>query len=753
MNILQKSILPGLFIAVLIGVARQNYLLFHSLAELFSIVIAFGIFVIGWNSRKYYKNNYLLFIGVAYLFVAFFDILHTLAYKGMTVFNGYDDNNLPPQLWLVARYMESIALLLAPLVFSRPVRYWWVAATYAAISLLALYAIFFVHAFPVCFITGSGLTPFKVGSEYLIDLILLVALYLLYKKREHFDPDVLKLLALSIACTMITELCFTVYVHLYGLSNLVGHIFKIFAFYFMYKAIIETALAKPYDLLFKNLQESEERFKALSEATFGGIIIHDNGLILECNEGLSGMTGFSHKELIGMNGLNLIAPESLDTVLANIRSGYDQSYEVTGVCKDGTRYPLSIKGKNVTYKGHEARIIEFRDITEFKQAEEEQKQLEMQLLQAQKFESLGVLAGGIAHDFNNILMAIIGNAELALMRIHKDSPAVDNLNRIEQSAARAADLAKQMLAYSGRGQFVIENLDINHLLNGMLHMLEVSISKKVELHLNLLPNIPLIEADAVQIQQIIMNLLINASEAIGDNSGNIVIITGSMKCDSKYLKDFWPGENIREGLYVTLEITDTGCGMDKETLDKIFDPFFTTKFTGRGLGMAAVHGIVRGHKGAINVRSEPDKGTSLTVLLPASGKTVGISSQNSTQDDWRGKGKVLLVDDEETVRDIGKEMLNELGFTTITANDGKEALEVFKSNADISFVILDLTMPQMDGTQCFKELQKIKPEIKVVISSGFSEREVAQRFVGNEVAGFIQKPYKLSVLKEEIKKL
>jgi PAS domain S-box-containing protein len=499
------------------------------------------------------------------------------------------------------------------------------------------------------------------------------------------------------------------------------------------------------------LRESEARFKALSEASFGGVIIHDKGLILECNQGLSDMTGFSHEELVGMNGLNLIAPDSLDTVVRNIRRGYDQRYEVEGVRKDGSVYPLSIQGKNVTQKGLPVRVIEFRDITERKRAEDERMYMEKQLLHAQKLESLGVLAGGIAHDFNNILMAIMGNADLALMRINRESPAVDNLHKIEQSAARAADLARQMLAYSGKGKFVIENIDLNRLLEDMLHMLEVSISKKAVLRLNPYHPLPSVEADATQIRQIIMNLVINASEAIGDRSGVIAITTGCMDCDNGYLKDVWLDENISEGLYVYLEIADTGCGMDKDTLAKLFDPFFTTKFTGRGLGMAAVLGIVRGHKGAIKVYSEAGKGTSFKILLPASDRPTELFNGVATRDNWLGNGTVLLVDDEETVRGIGSEMLKELGFTAVTANDGREALEIFKNRPDISFVILDLTMPHVDGEQCFRELRRMNPNIKVIMSSGYNEQEVTQRFVGKGLAGFIQKPYKLSVLKDAIR--
>ncbi|NTV48955.1 MAG: PAS domain S-box protein [Geobacteraceae bacterium] len=391
-----------------------------------------------------------------------------------------------------------------------------------------------------------------------------------------------------------------------------------------------------------------------------------------------------------------------------------------------------------------------RDITERKRAEDERINLEKQILHAQKLESLGVLAGGIAHDFNNILTSVIGNADLALMRINPESPAVDNLRSIEIAAARAADLAKQMLAYSGKGKFVISNHDINGLLEEMLHILQVSISKKAVLRLNLTRPLPSVEADATQLRQIIMNLVINASEAIGDKSGVIAITTGCMDCDSSYLKDVWLDENIGDGLYVFIEIADTGCGMDKETLSKLFDPFFTTKFTGRGLGMAAVLGIVRGHKGAVKVYSEPGKGSTFKILLPASSKPAEIFNHDSRNDHWRGSGTVLLVDDEETIRGVSAEMLKELGFKVVTANDGREAIEAYKARTDISFVILDLTMPHMDGEQCFRELRMLNPDVKVIMSSGFSELEVTQKFVGKGLAGFIQKPYKLSVLREGI---
>ena len=502
------------------------------------------------------------------------------------------------------------------------------------------------------------------------------------------------------------------------------------------------------------LQASENKLRSIFASLTDVILILDaNGRYIEIAPTNTNRMYRPPGELLGKSVMDVFPREQADYFVSIIHKSLSSGKAVS------VDYPLSIGTEEVWFTGNvsplatDTVIWSARDITQRKRAEEERLKLEQQLLHTQKLESLGVLAGGIAHDFNNILMAIIGNADLALMRINRESPAVENLHRIEKAAAQAADLAKQMLAYSGKGKFVVENIDLNRLLQEMLHMLEVSISKKAVLRFNLTQSLPQVEADATQMRQIIMNLVINASEAIGDRSGVIAITTGCMDCDRSYLKDVWLDENLSDGLYVYLEIADTGCGMDKETMAKLFDPFFTTKFTGRGLGMAAVLGIVRGHKGAVKVYSEAGKGTSFKILLPASDRPADLFNHVDLADDWQGSGTVLLVDDEETVRGISTEMLKELGFTTITANDGQEAVTIFKQTPDIAFVILDLTMPHMDGEQCFRELRQIRPDVKVIMSSGYNEQGVTQRFMGKGLAGFIQKPYKLSVLKEAIRRM
>jgi PAS domain S-box-containing protein len=394
-----------------------------------------------------------------------------------------------------------------------------------------------------------------------------------------------------------------------------------------------------------------------------------------------------------------------------------------------------------------------RDISERKRLEAENRRIEAQMLHVQKLESLGVMAGGIAHDFNNILTAVLGNADLALMSLPPSSPARENIQRIDQAASKAAELARQMLAYSGKGHFVTETLDLNSLIEEMTQMLDVSISKKVELRRNFSATLPRIEADATQLRQVIMNLVINASEAMGEQSGLITITTGDLVCDRAYLSEIWIAEELPAGTYAFLDISDNGCGMAPETAAKIFEPFFTTKFTGRGLGMAVTLGIVRGHRGAITVQSEQGRGSTFRILLPACERvSVPNAPTPLPAGKWRGSGTVLLVDDEETIRAVGEAMLSLLGFRVVTAVDGVEALELFrKHRTDIDCVLLDLTMPRMDGEQAFRELRRIDSGIGVVICSGYNEQDIADRFRSQGGVSFIQKPYKLADLEQAMR--
>ncbi|MFH0880880.1 MAG: response regulator [Lentisphaerota bacterium] len=397
-----------------------------------------------------------------------------------------------------------------------------------------------------------------------------------------------------------------------------------------------------------------------------------------------------------------------------------------------------------------------------KRAEEERLEMERQLLHAQKLESLGVLAGGIAHDFNNLLMAMGGNMDLALEQLDPLSAARPPLEASMIAARSATSLVRQMLAFAGKGRYAFSELNLNALVLENNRILKAAISKNTNLNFQIGNEIPPILADVGQLQQVVMNLITNASEAMGEKPGTVTISTGVCTCDETCLERCCVGEKPSAGQFVYLEVSDAGCGMDAETRQRLFDPFFTTKATGRGLGMSAVLGIVRGHKGAIMVDSEVGRGTTFRVLFPALEPRLASVGADGRQKDepltpWTTfdhSRTILVVDDEEMIRNLCKEMLERIGFRVLTAEDGEAATRIFREHAgEIVCVLLDLTMPRMDGVATFHELLKINPAIKVLISSGYDAQESGLKFTGQRPSGFIQKPFNLNTIADSLERM
>jgi PAS domain S-box-containing protein len=397
-----------------------------------------------------------------------------------------------------------------------------------------------------------------------------------------------------------------------------------------------------------------------------------------------------------------------------------------------------------------------RDITEQRHAENERLELERNLLRTQKLESLGTIAGGIAHNFNNLLQGILGNLDLCMSDMSADTSNCEYLEQAMLACERAAKLTRQMLDYSGKRLFMPKKIDVNEVINGNRDLFRSSVNRNVALEICTDSYLPFIEADEGQIQQVIMNLLINASEAVDGIPGTIHLVTGMQECDEKFLSLSRLEEKPPAGTFVFIEVRDTGCGMDEETQRRLFDPFFSTKLMGRGLGLSAVLGIVRSHKGAIVLDSESGRGSAFRVLFPASGqdarRTRGGSGTTDCRDCFSAfDGTILVADDDEQVRTMCMDALEHLGFRVVGVADGKEAVKVFNEHADdITLVILDLTMPNMDGICAFHELKRIRPDIRVILNSGYSEKIVSELFSGEGPAGFIQKPYHVRDLQEKI---
>jgi PAS domain S-box-containing protein len=501
----------------------------------------------------------------------------------------------------------------------------------------------------------------------------------------------------------------------------------------------------------RRLNQRFQQLAAIVESSEDAIISKTlEGVILTWNAGAERVYGYPPAEAIGCPMTMLLPadrPDEENEILSRIGRGERvEHFETVRRTKSGRHIDVSLTISPI--RDANGRIIGAshvaRNITD-------RKRLDEQYRHAQKLESLGVLAGGVAHDFNNLLTGILGNTSLALEVLSTNNPARPILRDVLNASERAALLTRQLLAYAGKGRFVIEPINLSGLVREISSLIQTSIAN-VQLRLELREDLPLVLADVSQIQQVVMNLVINGAEAIGpDKNGTVLVTTGAQDVDERYLATTL-GEKaaLHPGLYVTLDVHDTGCGMDEATLARIFDPFFTTKFTGRGLGLSAVQGIVRGHKGAIKVYSQPGKGTTFKVIFPITEQPARLAPATSAL--AKGGGElVLVVDDEEIIRRTAKSMLERHGYTVLLAEDGQRGLEIFKIVHDrVAVVLLDMTMPVLSGQETFSRLKEIRPDIKVLLSSGYNESEAIRRFTGKGLAGFIQKPYSSTALVEKL---
>lgn len=389
-------------------------------------------------------------------------------------------------------------------------------------------------------------------------------------------------------------------------------------------------------------------------------------------------------------------------------------------------------------------------------AEREQRRLELTMQRGQKLESLGVLAGGIAHDFNNLLVGILGHTHLAMMAVETDEDVSDHLGKVEAAAVRASDLTKQLLAYSGRGNLQTETVDLNDVAPEMASLLDISRARGAELTYGLCERSLPVLADATQLRQVILNLVTNASDAIGDESGVIRVSTGMTTVGPDIAPDeFFPAD-IKPGDYAYVEVADTGCGMDPETRPRIFDPFFTTKTDGRGLGLAAAIGIVRSHQGGLQVRSERGHGTNIRVLLPLErrrhAERSGETSPGLELGAWRGSGTVLVIDEEESVRSVASSLLEKLGFEVVCAADGRTGVDRFHASRDrLVAVMLDMSMPGLSGKRVVEEIRTGGDRIPIILCSGLDATEVVRSAAGREPVVFLRKPFGPAELAEAVR--
>jgi PAS domain S-box-containing protein len=499
----------------------------------------------------------------------------------------------------------------------------------------------------------------------------------------------------------------------------------------------------------KQVQETRARLAAIVESSSDAIVGKTlDGTIQTWNTGAERIYGYSAAEVIS-RPITILLPPGREheeaEIVGRVASGLRvHDFDTVRLRKDGREIHVSITVSPIHNAAGEVVGASHiaRDITERKLFDEH-------LRQSQRLESLGVLAGGVAHDFNNLLVGILGNASLASDSLPPEHPARPMMDEVVRASERAAGLTHQLLAYSGRGTFLVQTVELSAIVREIVSLVQSSIPRTVELRLDLAEGLPAIEADVTQIQQLVMNLVINGAEAIGERPGIVTVSTSTCEVTEA---DVPADSSLHAGTCVALEIRDTGCGMDQATKARIFDPFFTTKFTGRGLGLSSVLGIVRGHRGAIQVESTPGRGASFRVLFPAAAGEAVRAARTEAPRDYSGRGSVLVVDDEETVRRTAKLALERYGYEVLLAENGEQAIAVLRDRAhDVRLILLDLTMPLMSGDEALKHLRAIRPDVPIVLSSGFTEAEAVRRFRGQGLAGFLQKPYTAGRLAEKVK--
>ena len=512
---------------------------------------------------------------------------------------------------------------------------------------------------------------------------------------------------------------------------------------------------------FKNAKEellhSEQKYRTILESIEEGYFEVDvAGNLTFFNDSLCRITGYPRNELVGMNNRDYTTSEAAKRMYKVFNRVFR-----TGNSAECVDYEIIRKGGDMSVVEMSASLIQdsagepigfrgiVRDVTERRRSLVEKKKLETQLYQAQKMEAIGTLAGGIAHDFNNLLMAIQGNASLMLLDIDSSHPLYERAKHIQHYVQNASDLTKQLLGFARRGKYDGRPTDLKELIETSSAMFGRT-KKEITIQTKLQEGLWMVEVDRGQIEQVLLNLFINAWQAM-PGGGKLYIDTENVTLDANYLKPY----TIKPGGYVKISITDTGVGMDKRTLERIFEPFFTTKELGRGtgLGLASVYGIIKNHEGYINVYSEMEKGTTFNIYLPSS-ETEVEKEEYLSEEVLKGTGTVLLVDDEDIIIDVGKQMLDKMGYAVLLAGSGKEAIEVYKDNQDtIDLVILDMIMPEMSGGETFERLKEINPGLKVLLSSGYSIDGRASEIMERGCDGFMQKPFNMIQLSRKIREI
>jgi PAS domain S-box-containing protein len=786
----------AVFLGGLYVTSLYSFMLFHSLTELIRIVIWVGIFVIAWNARRMLRNDFLPFLGIAYLCAGVVDLLHILSYAGIEGFKHLGPN-LPEELWIAGRYLTAVSTFVAIAIAGRRLNLTRIFAIYVAIT-AALIALVFSTYFPDCYVEGKGPTQFDIASQRIITVLFLGAVVLLLVRKERFDAIVRGYLIAGYGVLVVSWGLFPFSLVDDSTLSIVRHLLRVLAFYLVYKGIIETSFSRPYSLIFKDLKDSEEALKAesaaleqrvvrqseklmatdqelwkekvkrvvvegalsatetkyqkLLETASDAIILVDaeTGNILETNDRAVDLLAKPKSGIIGMHHSILHGSEEFVCPIEKLiqaRGAEKFTYgEMELVGKDGGLVPVEVSA-SYTILGDKPVILSIvHDVSE-------RKALEQQLLQSQKIEAIGRLAGGVAHDFNNLLTAVIGYSDRILSRLNQADPMYVEIEQIRQAGTMAANVAKQLLAFSRKQVLQPRTFSLNSAVNDIRAMIQRLLPEQIEVSFALAPELGNVKADPTQMEQVVLNLVINARDAMPEG-GTLTIETDNAGLDENYARTH---AEVVAGQYVVLAISDTGIGMDAETQKHLFEPFFTTKKHGEGtgLGLSTVYGIVKQSGGHVWVYSEVGKGTTFKLYLPrVEGVDEYVKIGPAPEQTVGGNETILLVEDEEIVRNLSALELEDLGYKVLKACSGENAVDVAERYENpIDLVVTDVVMPGMGGKALCEKLKHSRPEVKVLYVSGYTENAIAYQGVLEPGVAFLEKPFTPESLGRKIRQV
>jgi len=743
--------LPLVLAIVLIITSYYNYILFHTLAELFAIVVGIMMYVVALQTHKYSHEHFLMFLASGYFWIAILDLFHMLVYKGMSIYP-VDIANYSTQFWIFARYFEALLLFTALLFFFRYRVRADVLCVIFGLVVATGYVLIMNGYFPDAFIEGKGLTPFKIISEYIIVGILILALLLLYVNHHRLKSGIFPFLGLSILLTICAELAFTFYVSVYGLSNLVGHIFKIFSYWLIFYSIVRSCLTEPY----KELEVAKNKFRNLVETTSDWIWeIDEYGTYIYVSPKVQDILGYKPEEIIGRTPFDLMPSKEAQKISSEFALIVESKQPFSGLINENLHKSgkvITLESSGVPILAEDGALLGFRgidrDITKHRQLEE-------QFNQSQKMEAVGTLVGGIAHDFNNTLAGITGNLYLAKKSAAELPDVVARLSVVEELAYSSAVMINQLLTFSRKDNVQMHAIALPSFLRELIKLQEVVIPENINLKYCIQDSSMVIKGDVNLLQQALINLINNARDAVeGVSDPTITIRLDHSDVDEKFIQKHSPLKSID---VACISVSDNGQGIKQSNIKHLYEPFFTTKEVGKGtgLGLSMTYGAIQSHEGWIDVESKEGEGSTFLVYLPLI-KPSDIDSAPYEEDHVaEGNGEtILLVDDNATLLSTGKDVLESLNYSVLTAIDGEEAVNVYQSQQEsIDFLILDVVMPKLGGVEALRLIRELNPDVKAIFTTGYDKLDSLSKECDVSLIPVVSKPFSIAEISQTIMKV